>query len=67
MPADTDSRSMKRGQVMARQRDAQEATLSNSIGGGIAIQKRPGDSKRVVSSHLMTSVGAGGCECVRWE
>ena len=52
---------------MARQSDAQEATLSNSIGGGIAIQKRLGDSKRVVFSHLKTSVGVGGCECVRWE
>ena len=43
----------------------QEATLSNSIGGGIAVKRRPGDSKSVVSSHLMTSVGAGGCECIR--
>jgi urease beta subunit len=59
----------------------QEATLSNSIGGGIvksvgdrrarvvqhyaliiATQKLSGDRKKVVSSHGLTSVGAGGCE-----
>ena len=66
---------------MARQSDAQEATLSNSIGGGIvksvgdrrarvvqhcaliiATWKLSGDRKKVVSSHGLTSVGAGGCE-----
>ena len=31
----------------------------------IATQKRSGDRKKVVFSHGLTSMGAGGCECIR--